>query len=317
MSKMKEEAARLAAAAVDPAMLPSFSRRSPRVAMNTVTDFTGELTKVENELVAIKAKLAEHEGSYPTRKLDARLIKPSRFANRLEESFEASEFQKLKTEIANAGGNVQAIKVRPLGADEYEIAFGHRRHRACLDLDLPVLAMIADLSDKELFEDMTRENDSREDLSPYEWAMHYKRGIDNKLYKNWADVAASLGKTKGLVSRFSALAELPKSIVEAFPSKNDIQPKWAAKLRQVLDADTDAVLIVAKEIKGKSLRAKEVFELLINQTPRKFTRVNFGKLVWSETDDGIKIEIERKSISTREIDALRRFLKDTFEGLPG
>ena len=50
MTSKKEEALRLAAAALDPEMLPRFERRAPRVAMNAVTDFTGELGKVEKDL---------------------------------------------------------------------------------------------------------------------------------------------------------------------------------------------------------------------------------------------------------------------------
>ena len=66
MTSKKEEALRLAAAALDPDMLPKFERRAPRVAMNAVTDFTGELGKVEKDLADTQQKLALYEGSLPT-----------------------------------------------------------------------------------------------------------------------------------------------------------------------------------------------------------------------------------------------------------
>jgi ParB family chromosome partitioning protein len=309
MSNKKEEAARLAAAALDPSLSPRMERRTPRVAMNTVTDFTGELGKVEKDLVDSQNKLALYEGSIPTRKLSPGLIKPSKFANRIERSFDGPDFEAFKEEIASAGINVQPIKVRSTADGSYEIVFGHRRHRACLDLGLDVLAVIQQsMTDKELFEEMSRENEQRKDLSAYELAFHYKRGIDLKLYKNWSEIAAVLGKTKQLVSRYSALAELPKTVVDVFPSPNDIQPKWAEKLRKVIEVDASAVMQAAKELKGRGLNARTVFEGLINLPDKEFTRVNYPIGVWKESPKKISIEIERLHLSEQQLQELKDFI---------
>lgn len=308
MSK-KEEAARLAAAALDPALLPRLERRTPRIAMNKVTDFTGELEKVERDLSEANRKLALHEGALPTRKLSPQLIRPSRFANRIERSFEGSSFEAFRQEIANAGGNVQPIKVRPVVSGGYEIVYGHRRHRACLDLGLEVLSLVQEeMSDKELFEEMSRENEQRSDLSAYELAMHYKRGIDSKLYRNWSEIAAVLGKAKSLMSRYSALTELPETVLNAFGSPSDIQPKWAEKLRQVIEADSAAVFEAAKAIKGKALSPKAVFEALINRPPPEFTRVNYPFGVWTETSTRALIDIDKLALAADDLKALRTFL---------
>ncbi|MFD2274834.1 ParB N-terminal domain-containing protein [Undibacterium arcticum] len=82
-----------------------------------------------------------------------------KWANRISDSFTSADFLALKEEITQAGGNVQPIKVRPLVgvADRYEIVFGHRRHRACLEAGLPVLCLIEAVSDQELFKEMDRE----------------------------------------------------------------------------------------------------------------------------------------------------------------
>jgi ParB family chromosome partitioning protein len=309
MSNKKEEAAQLAAAALDPLLSPRLERKTPRVAMNTVTDFTGELGRVEKDLAESQNRLALYEGSLPTRKLSPGQIKPSRFANRIELSFGGESFEALKAEIASSGGNVQPIKVRPTGDGTYEIVFGHRRHRACLELGLEVLALIQEnMSDKELFEDMSRENEQREDLSAYELALHYKRGIDLKLYKNWSEIAAVLGKTKQLVSRYSALAELPKAVVDAFPSPNDIQPKWAEKLRRVIEVDASAVMQAAKSAKGRGLNARSVFEALINLPAREFTRVNYPLGVWKESGGQISVEFRKAQLSDEQVQALKEFI---------
>ncbi|SOE97461.1 chromosome partitioning protein, ParB family [Burkholderia sp. D7] len=309
MTNKKEEAARLAAAALDPMLSPRIERRTPRVAMNTVTDFTGELGKVERDLVESQKKLALYEGSLPTRRLSPGLIKPSKFANRIERSFDGANFEAFKEEIASAGGNVQPIKVRPAVDGFYEIVFGHRRHRACLELGLDVLALIQEnMSDKELFEDMSRENEQRKDLSAYELALHYKRAIDLKLYKNWSEIAAVLGKTKQLVSRYSALAELPKAVVDAFPSPNDIQPKWAEKLRRVVEVDASAVMQAVKGVKGRGLNARSVFEVLINLPEKEFTRVNYPVGIWKESAKRIFVEIEKADLSEEQAQKLKDFI---------
>jgi len=310
MSKQREEAARLAAAALGTDVLPTFSRRAPRVAMNTVSDFTGELERAERDLTEAKTRLAEYDGALPTRKIDARQVRLSRFANRIEDSFRDADFAALKAEIANAGGNIQPIKVRRNG-EAYELVWGHRRHRACLELDLPVLATISEvMSDRELFEEMSRENEQRKNLSAYEMAMHYRRAVDLKLYKNWSEVAAVLGKTRGLLSRYSALADLPKVVVEAFPSPNDIQPKWAATLRKVFDVDAEAVSQAAQRVKGRSLSARSVFETLVNLPVKQFTRVNIGPCQWTETDDSVRVDIDRRGFGDEKLQALRAFLEE-------
>jgi ParB family chromosome partitioning protein len=310
MSKQREEAARLAAAALGTDVLPTFSRRAPRVAMNTVSDFTGELERAERDLTEAKTRLAEYEGALPTRKIDARQVRLSRFANRIEDSFRDADFAALKAEIANAGGNIQPIKVRRNG-EAYELVWGHRRHRACLELDLPVLATISEgMSDRELFEEMSRENEQRKNLSAYEMAMHYRRAVDLKLYKNWSEVAAVLGKTRGLLSRYSALADLPKVVVEAFPSPNDIQPKWAATLRKVFDVDAEAVSQAAQRVKGRSLSARSVFETLVNLPVKQFTRVNIGPCQWTESDESVRVDIDRRGFGDEKLQALRAFLEE-------
>jgi ParB family chromosome partitioning protein len=309
MTSKKEEAARLAAAALDPALLPRLERRTPRIAMNRVTDFTGELEKVERDLSQARERLALHDGALPTRKLLPESIRPSKFANRIERSFEGPSFEAFKQEIMNAGGNVQPIKVRQIGSGSYEVVFGHRRHRACLELGLEVLSMVQEgMSDKELFEEMSRENEQRQDLSAYELAMHYKRGIDLKLYRNWSEIAAVLGKAKSLMSRYSALAELPYPVVNAFRSPSEIQPKWAEKLRQVLEADSAAVLEAAKAVSGKSLGPKVVFEALINRPRPEFTRVNFSFGTWDETSKKATIDIDKAALSSENLESLRAFL---------
>ena len=117
---------------------------TPRTGPGQMLQFRGQMLAVEGELGKLRDRLKEHEGAAPTRKLDPQTIVPSRWANRHPDAFRTAEFARLKQDIELAGGNVQPISVRPLidQPGRYEIVFGHRRHRACAELGLAVLATI-------------------------------------------------------------------------------------------------------------------------------------------------------------------------------
>ena len=136
-----------------------------------------------------------------------------------------------------------------------------------------------------------------------------------KLYKNWSEIAAVLGKTKGLVSRYSALAELPKAgAVDAFASPNDIQPKWAEQLREVIEADAAAVLQAADGLKGKRMSARAIFDLLINNQAEKLARVNYPVAVWTESTRRISIEIDKTVLSGADLVCASRVCVVDVEG---
>jgi ParB family chromosome partitioning protein len=203
-------------------------------------------------------------------KIDPRTIRPSRWANRHEASFDAPEFHELKAEIQDAGGNVQPIKVRPLaepdGAVRYEVVFGHRRHRACLELDLNVAAVVEDVDDQQLWAQMERENRSRSNLSPWEQGMMYARALDANLFPSMNALAKAIGRDQGDVSKAIAIAKLPDPVVQAFPSPHDIRFRDAKELKDAVAKAPDAVVEAAKAITAEpeSRQAPEVLNALTN-----------------------------------------------------
>jgi ParB family chromosome partitioning protein len=269
---------------VSPSPAPSSSTDVPLRQINSVqiglamAGQGGKVAELEKQLQAaesaaqksredLAAVHAEWNGILPSKKLDPKLIKPSKWANRHEMSFESKEFLELKEEIAFAGGNVQPIKVRPIPAtspQEYEIVFGHRRHKACLDLDIDVLAFVESIDDKELFKEMDRENRQRADLRPYEQGVMYARALDDGLFASQRKLAEELGVQSGNVSTAISIARLPNPILEAFTSPLDIQFRWAAPLTEAFKSNPDVVLGRASEIRlsPKKLPAAKVFNLL-------------------------------------------------------
>jgi ParB family chromosome partitioning protein len=233
---------------------PVIPTGAARTGPGQMLQFRGQMLAVEGELGKLRDQLKEHEGSAPTKKLDPRLVLPSRWANRHPDSFSTPEFTRLKQDIELAGGNVQPISVRPVVATpgHYEIVFGHRRHRACSELGLPVLATIdaSTVSDHDLFSAMDRENRERADLSPFEQGTMYRRAMDEKLYPSNRRLAEALGVSHTWVANVLAVADLPAPIIECFRSPLEIQHRHAKAINAALDLDRKAVLRRAEKLRA-------------------------------------------------------------------
>ncbi|MBO9647693.1 MAG: ParB/RepB/Spo0J family partition protein [Variovorax sp.] len=190
------------------------------------------------------------------------------------------EFAELKEDIRSAGGNVQAIKVRPVreedlseaekGAEppiQYEVVFGHRRHAACLELGLPVSAVIKAMSDRELFGEMDRENRKREDLSAYEQGVMYLNALESGLFESMRKLAEAVGVDHGLVSKAVGVAQLPDVVVQAFDSPVEIQYRWAKPLSEALQRDPDGLMERARRVRhsGATVTPGTIYAALIGE----------------------------------------------------
>jgi ParB family chromosome partitioning protein len=241
--------------------LPSFAPQFPgvvpggtaRTGPGQMLQFRGQMLAVEGEIASLRGQLKEHEGSIPTRKLDPQTISASQWANRHPDSFKNVEFERLKQDIALAGGNVQPICVRPLSGepDKYEVVYGHRRHRACLELGLGVLATIEikPISDLELFAAMDRENRERADLSPYEQGLMYRRALDAGLYSSNRRLAEALGVSHTWVSNVLSVADLPVPVLECFKTPIEVQHRHAKLIASALELDRKSVLRRAEKLR--------------------------------------------------------------------
>lgn len=302
----------------------------PRTAPGTLMGFMATQSQAIKENERLREQVAGFEGAKPARLIAADRIRPSRWANRHASAFEREEFATLKKEIAQAGGNVQAIKVRPLRAQDaavassedspvtspnapnaagvgpshphptaqreggrtvppptvplYEIVFGHRRHRACLELGLPVLAVVEEASEQELFVQMERENRNRTDLSVWEQGVMYARALDAGLYASNRQLALAIGRDLSDVGKALAVARLPQAVIEAFASPLDLQFRWAKPLSDAQQRDPDLLLERALALRAAKLPAKEVFDALVgvtgkaSQSPRSLSVERNGQV---------------------------------------
>lgn len=274
------------AARIEKTSVPARPKTAPGALMAHTNDQRSELLKenerLKNEAVEaevlrsrvedLSAELQEWEGAKAARLLDPHFIQPSRWANRHESTFVSEDYKALKHEIAAAGGNVQAIKVRPItvsGTDDarYEIIFGHRRHRACLEAGVPVLAVVESLSDTDLFVEMDRENRARKDLSPWEQGMAYRRALDLGLFPSNRKLAEAVGADLSQVGKALALAALPQEVVEAFASPLQLQFRWAKPLADAYKADGEGLIERAKHARklGPARTAAAVLRVLLDR----------------------------------------------------
>lgn len=245
-----------------------------KTAPGTMMGFLTAQSSAIQEAEELKDRVRKLERNAPLRRLDPLLVKPSKWANRHEASFSTIEFQELKAEIAAAGGNVQPIKVRPVlngstpaAEPMYELIYGHRRHRACVELGIPVLSTIEEVSDISLFEQMERENRGRKNLSAWEQGMMYQRALDDGLYSSLRKLAEGLGIDVSLVSKSVSLARLPEALVAAFESPLDIQFRWAAPLADAMQKDPNGTISRAQIIMNErgNLSASAILSKIIGQ----------------------------------------------------
>lgn len=242
----------------------------PRTAPGQMMAARTEMLSLQGELAELREKLKQFDHSLPTIKLDPAAIKVTRWANRHELSFSTAAFARLKSSIELAGGNTQPILVRP--TDErgsYEVVFGHRRHRACLELGLPVLAVVwnGPMPDVDLFLSMDRENREREDPSAYEQGATYASALEAGLFPSQRRLAEAIGVSHTWVRKAIQVAQLPPAIIEAFATPLEIQPKHADEIVVALEQDRKAVIRRAERLRqlSKKLPVGQVVSQLVGR----------------------------------------------------
>jgi ParB family chromosome partitioning protein len=118
-------------------------------------------------------------------------------------------------------GVLQPILLRPAGTDRYEIIAGERRWRASRIAGKDsVPAIIERFDDSTALEIALIENLQREDLSPLDEAIIYKKMTDELGY-SIRNLAGKLGKDKGYVENRLRLATAPEDVREMVAARSD------------------------------------------------------------------------------------------------
>ncbi len=155
-------------------------------------------------------------------------ILPNRFQPR--KYFDEEETLELAESIKEHG-ILQPIVVRQVG-DKYEIIAGERRYKAnILAGNDTIPAIVSNLNDKESSEIAVIENIQRQDLTPIEEAISYKRIIDMG-YVTQEELARKIGKSQSAIANKIRLLKLSDDVQDALMAKQ-ISERHARSLLQL------------------------------------------------------------------------------------
>ena len=230
-------------------------------ALHTDLDLSPAAAEPSADTLALRARHYEEALSQGLLllRIDPKKVRPTTFKNRSERSLLLHDpaFIRLAQSLA-ARGQDTPIRVRPVhdaAPYEFEIVSGHRRHAACLALDVargnfPVVALIdARAGDTlDLVRKMYRENDLREDLSAYETGMMFRQWLEAGLFRTHEAIARETGQSKQNVGKYLALAALPAYLIAAFRDERRLSLRWSSELSQLVHTRGETLQAQAEEL---------------------------------------------------------------------
>ena len=209
-------------------------------------------------------------------------ILPNRFQPRIQ--FNEQSINELAESI-KLHGVIQPIVVRKI-SDKYEIIAGERRFKASVMAGKTTIpAIVTTLDDKNSAEVALIENVQRQDLTPIEEAISYKKILDMG-YINQEELGAKLGKKQSTIANKLRLLNLSEEVQEAL-MENKISERHARSLLKLNEQDqifmlnrivnerltvrkTDEEIAKLQENNGGSQKELEKGEFMNNDILRDF-----------------------------------------------
>lgn len=252
-----------------PSPAPDKSRASSGGMSGAVKSMQISFSAIEEENERLRAEIRSASAVV---ELDPDLIVPSFVRDRMD--LEGDPQFPLFVEGIRSEGQKLPILVRPVPEkpDAFQVAYGHRRLRACQILGIRVRAIVMPLTDEELILAQGIENAERANLSFIEQAL-FAVELKNRGYgRETIAKALGRGEDKGLayISILTATAgALPEELVRKIgPAPTVGRPKWE-KLKsffkdQKLPAKANSAVngLVASE-KWQSLSSDERFAAVL------------------------------------------------------
>lgn len=174
-----------------------------------------------------------------------------------------SEFDKIELEELSQSikihGLIQAITVRSLGGDKYQLISGERRLRASKLAGLtkvPAFIRVAD--DQAMLEMALIENIQRSNLNAVEIAISYQRLME-ECDLTHEELSHRIGKNRSTITNYVRLLKLPPQIQSAV-KENEISMGHARALAGIDDLAVQ--LKVFNQIKSKSLSVRALENLI-------------------------------------------------------
>lgn len=184
--------------------------------------------------------------------------------------FDAKALEELAESIRHQG-IIQAITVRKIAPDRYQIISGERRFRASKMAGLETIpAYVRIANDQAMLEMALVENIQRENLNPIDVAISYKRLMDECKLSN-DEISDKVGKDRTTVTNYIRLLKLPPKIQDAI-REGKISMGHARALINIDDVGTQ--LLILSEILTKGISVRKVEEMVRTTSGKKGKSTN-------------------------------------------
>lgn len=206
-------------------------------------------------------------------------ILPNRFQPRIV--FDEAAINEL-TESIKQYGVIEPIIVRKV-ADKYEIIAGERRYKASVLAGKDTIpAIITDLNDKDSAEVALIENVQRQNLTPIEEAVSYRKILDMG-YMNQSELAEKLGKTQSTIANKLRLLNLTDTVQEALLQERISERHARSLLRLPSDKQDDMLDRIIKN------------RMTVRKTDEEINKILAGES--SDTPSNPTLEVEKNVVS--------------------
>lgn len=200
-------------------------------------------------------------------------------------NFEFGDVVELADDIKN-NGQIEPVHLRLLKNDpkfKYEIIAGSRRWKACLDADLPLKAVIEDVTDEHAAIIQIKENQGL-DICDYSKGMYYTKLLSD-LNMTQVQLAKNLGITRQKLVNYLYFAKIPKVILDAAGNVTKVTSRTASTifaLSQKGSKYIDALIDCADDIR-KGIGASSLEKLVLSKVKNDATILSHSPLT---LDDG-------------------------------
>jgi ParB family transcriptional regulator, chromosome partitioning protein len=198
--------------------------------------------------------------------LDPNLIEPSFVEDRLARTADP-EFRRLVDSIGTAGQQAPIlVRPHPERAGRYQVAYGHRRLSACVELAQKVKAIVRPLTDSQLVVAQGKENAERRNLSFIERAQ-FAAHLEQKGFERPV-IQAALAVHPAELTRLLAVARsIPAHVIAAIgPSPRAGRPRWMEFATLLGAADgKELITTIVGQASFQRLSSDARFELAIEK----------------------------------------------------
>ena len=199
-------------------------------------------------------------------------------------AFEFGDIHKLGLDIKN-NGQVEPVIVREIEDEKfkYEVIAGSRRHKACLEMALPLSAIIKNVSDHDAFFMQLRENE-KQGISDYSRGMHFNRLIENQK-TTVRELTQLMQCSKDKIYDLMSFAKVPTAIWDAVGNISKVSGRSASVINHLAkkgEVYTEALIEIAEEIR-KGAGCKRI-ENRVNEIVHGEQKLETNRVI--EAEDG-------------------------------